>query len=652
VRRQRRSLRGGALARAALACLAAGALAAALAPAGVAAQERPGTVIREPSYGEALFHFFQDDSFGALTSLMVSQHFGRLALHADEAEMLRGGLLLSYGLHREAGDVFAALVGRPVAPSVRDRAWFHLARMRHQRGLHGEALDALARVGDALPADLAEERALLRAQLMLARGDAAAAAQGLAELPPATAAGRYVRFNLGVAWVRAGEPAKGHAVLEELGRASAPRDEDWALRDRANLALGFAALADQQPEAARAALERVRLVGPSANKALLGFGWAAAALKQPKQALVPWLELAARPADDEAVLEARLAVPYAYAEAGAAAQALKGYQDALAAFAHEDRRLDETIAAVRRGALVDALLERHRDENAGRLGALQRLPGIAHAGQLGELLATHEFQESFNHLRDLRFLAGHLQAWTERLGTYADMLALRRQAYAERLPKVLEAARPVSVASVQQRRDALAATLHQAEVDGDGRAFADARQVALAERVARVRAAPAAPAAAPDDDRRPELDGARWRARLAAGALTWELARDLPARRWEASRSIAQIDRLLDQARAHERALQQAQRDEPARFEAFERRLAALDARLRSATPQVQRLAAEQQAALQELAVARLQQQKARLVQYAAQARFAVAQLVDRAQAERVAGAGPATQEVTDARAR
>ena len=39
----------------------------------------------------------------AITGLMVSQHFDRVAPHADEAEVLRGGMLLSYGMHQEAG---------------------------------------------------------------------------------------------------------------------------------------------------------------------------------------------------------------------------------------------------------------------------------------------------------------------------------------------------------------------------------------------------------------------------------------------------------------------------------------------------------------------------------------------------------------------
>ncbi len=53
-------------------------------------------------------------------------------------------------------------------------------------------------------------------------------------------------------------------------------------------------------------------------------------------------------------------------------------------------------------------------------------------------MATHEFQEAFKNYRDLLFLARNLQQWQESLGVLRDMLANRRQAFAERLPQVRE----------------------------------------------------------------------------------------------------------------------------------------------------------------------------------------------------------------------
>jgi tetratricopeptide (TPR) repeat protein len=111
------------------------------------------------------------------------------------------------------------------------------------------------------------------------------------------------------------------------------------------VALGLASLQADKPEAAGPFLERVRLNGPQSNKALLGFGWAYASVKNHKQALVPWTELADRDASDSAVLEASIALPYAYGQLGAFGQALDRYNAAIDLFERENKGLDESIGA-------------------------------------------------------------------------------------------------------------------------------------------------------------------------------------------------------------------------------------------------------------------------------------------------------------------
>ena len=256
-----------------------------------------------PHYGDTLFHFFQDKYFSAVTGLMVSQHFVRLNPHDDDGEILRGGLLLSYGMHREAGQIFAQLIERGAPPSVSDRAWYYLAKIRWQRGLNAESEEAIARIGGKLAAPLEEDRGLLHANLLMARGEFKGAAEVLrgmtADAKNPSQASFYARHNLGVALVKAGDPA-GAALLDEVGRMPSATEEQRSLRDRANVAIGFAALQAGRTDDARLALQRVRLQSLHANKALLGFGWAAAQAKKPDQALVPWTELAGRSVSDAA----------------------------------------------------------------------------------------------------------------------------------------------------------------------------------------------------------------------------------------------------------------------------------------------------------------------------------------------------------------
>jgi DNA repair ATPase RecN len=131
----------------------------------------------------------------------------------------------------------------------------------------------------------------------------------------------------------------------------------------------------------------------------------------------------------------------------------------------------------------------------------------------------------------------------------------------------------------------------------------------------------------------PEAAEALERARMAEGAMTWRLAHDYPARVWEARKALKAADAAMAEARQRDAALAQAQREEPARLKQFGERIVELEQRIKRLIPQVAALVIEQRGQVQEIAVAELMRQKARLAGYDTQARFAVAQMVDRAKA-------------------
>ncbi len=586
------------------------------------------TGVQSPHYGDSLFYFFQGRYFTSVTRLMVSQQLGRMAPHDDEAEILRGGLFLSYGLHREAGEIFATLIQKGAPQPVRDRAWFYLAKIRYQRGLYVEAQDALGRIEKPLPGALEEDRALLQANVLMARGNYADASRVLDTLAKGPNPSSYARYNLGVALIKSGDAARGITQLDTIGKMPATSEEYRSLRDKANVALGFASLQEGRGEQARLYLERVRLAGMYSNNALLGFGWASAAQGQMKSALVPWSELAGRSPNDGAVLEAKLAVPYALADLGANAQALELYQDAIGAFDQEGRNLDTSIVAIRSGQLLEGLIASNPGEEMGWFWNIAELPevqGLPLGAHLAHLMATHPFQEAFKNYRDLLHLSRNLQQWQESLGVLRDMLANRRQGYAERLPQVRDREQALNLAGFEQQAAALQAELERVERDVDVAAFATPRERELQVRLDRVHEVLER---AGND---PELAPAKERYRRVAGAMLWQQSDQFAARLWNAKKGMQELQLNLAQAQRLDAALAAAQRDEPARLDAFAGRIDALAARVDAMVPRVAALTQEQQVAVQELAVAELSRQKERLAEYGTQARFAVAQIVDRA---------------------
>jgi hypothetical protein len=401
---------------------------------GIALVDLAPIVIKDPYYGEALFYFYQGRFFTAVTNLMASQQLGRVSHQKDDAEILRIGLLLSYGARKEAGDIFGQLGERGASPAMHDRAGLYLAKILYQRGQLAQCEEAIDRITHWLPRELEEERAVLKANLLMGRQDYAGAANELEYVRNKTDSALYARFNLGVALIKSGHEARGVELLDEIGKTPAAIEEYRALRDKANLALGFAALQANDPQRARGYLERVRLNGMFANTALLEFGWADAVLKKPKAALVPWTELSGRKPIDTAVLEAKLAVPWALTELGADAQALDRYKDALATFEQENRDIDEAIAAIRSGKLLSGLLERNPGEEMGWFWNIAEIPDMPYRARLAQVLAQHQFQEALKDYHDLKFLAGNLNSWQERLDALKATPESRQRAPSARLP--------------------------------------------------------------------------------------------------------------------------------------------------------------------------------------------------------------------------
>jgi len=101
-----------------------------VAPAAYAATaENEPIVVKDPQYGEVLFYFYQEDYFPAIVRLLAAQSQQQFVNHAEEAELLLGGLYLSYGHHLEAAAIFEKMLAGNVSTEIRNRTWFFLAKI-------------------------------------------------------------------------------------------------------------------------------------------------------------------------------------------------------------------------------------------------------------------------------------------------------------------------------------------------------------------------------------------------------------------------------------------------------------------------------------------------------------------------------------------
>ncbi len=272
------------------------------------------------------------------------------------------------------------------------------SRQREGRDVHGRLLLALARNAEAISE--------------FAAGSQSDEAWAYVERArPSVIASAYRRFNLAVAMLRNGDEAQGLSWLDLIGRSKLNDPDMVALRDRANVQLGWHFLEARRGRSALGVLGRVPIEGPYSDRALLGMGWAllappergparpalddrpddnvrVAALPAPlkasllrlgvlepelngapaalrfeadhspsridealRAAISIWQPLAARDPGTGSVIEARLAIAYAYDQLDKPNAAQAAYQDVVDALSREEEALAAHRAEISAGAL-------------------------------------------------------------------------------------------------------------------------------------------------------------------------------------------------------------------------------------------------------------------------------------------------------------
>jgi tetratricopeptide (TPR) repeat protein len=588
-------------------------------------EKLPETRIRDLHYGDVLFYFFQDDDFEAITRLTAYQHWNYIPHHEAEGQLLLGGLYLSLGMHNEAGERFQTLLTDDVPTGVRNKAWFYLAQIWYARGYLDKSADALRKINGKMSPELEAQREHLFANVLMHQGHFDEAIRLLATARGNSIWTAYARFNLGVALVRKDRLSDADPFLTGVGTMSVVTPEMIALKDRANLALGFAYLQKKNPQKARIALERVRLNGPYSNKALLAIGWADAQLGDYKAALVPWTELRNRNLLDAAVQESYLAVPYAYGQLSANAQSADFYEKAVEQFSAEDTHLDDAIGRIQDGKMLTDALSSDKDGHYGWFWQLKDVPEAPESRYLYTLLAGHDFQEGLKNYRDLTFMGKTLDRWGDNMEAFGDMIDTRERAYAERTPKVDALLASGAVDKLQQRRTDLETRVNTIEKDGDVAALGSDEE---REQWARIQRMEAALVGAPDTPENAEL---RERLKLVKGVLYFRLNDSFKARMWQQHRSIKDLDLALHEAQSRWIRVDRARKSVPNNNGEFAARVASLKARIEALQVRLADVQKKQTGYLAQLAIHELDEQKTRLAAYQVQARFALASMYDRA---------------------
>ncbi|MGB5298888.1 MAG: tetratricopeptide repeat protein [Thiogranum sp.] len=574
-------------------------------------------------YGEVLFHFYQEDYFTAISHLMVARQQNLLQHHRDESELLLGGLQLSYGMPDQAERRFDRLLDRNTDADLRNRIWYYLTKISYQRGHYRRALGKLQKIEKPDDKSIGIELAVLNANLHMALGENGEAAEVLENTSAPDGWEEYLRINRGIALLRAGELEEGRKTLDKLGKVDADNEELRALRDRANLGLGYELLRASDAEQAREYLNRVRLQGPFIQAALLGAGWADAERGDYEQALTPWLALLELASYEAPVQEAHLAVPYAFAQLGDSKRAIYFYERAIGYFDEEQQQLDAAIQGTRSGELLSLLSQTDTGISGGWMHDTPTLEGVPSGRYLVDILSSHSFQEPLKDYRDLGYLQQLLNEWLENIDLYYDMVDARRLAYQQRAPLIRERLERQEAKALYQRwQDYQSLTLAQ-HGSGDPIDLATGKEKQQWRTLRKVQATLAS--LAPEPRHTNMLAKARW----LQGILYWQIQADYKTRLWDVEKQLQALEAPVTEAASKHQQVSDALENVQVGFDGYDKRIAAMRKRILALLPDIQTSRDNASDQLQRLALKELETRKQRLASYRIQARYALARSYD-----------------------
>ncbi|WP_455207172.1 tetratricopeptide repeat protein [Kaarinaea lacus] len=583
-------------------------------------------VVRDLDYGVALYNFYLENYLDAATVLMAAKELGHLPNQAEDANILLGGIYLQYGLHQDAENLFSNLIDEKAPPELRDQIWYSIGKLRYQKGLRDDAIRAFEQIRGALDKSLYNESQLLLANMLMQKKEYEQASAILAKLPGGSVDAKFAEYNLGIALFRGGREIEGAEYLAEVGRMNTSDPELLALKDKANLALGYALLGQEETNKARAFFQKVRLRGPFSNKALLGFGWSHAMKKDYETALSSWLELRSRKKTDSAVYESMLAVGYALEQLKAYPQAMQSYLEAIQLFKDEVARLDVAIQEVQTGKLMNFLVSQALGDERGQLSEEGLLRDVPEFRFITGIVSSHRFNEAIKTLRDLRLMRTNLEYWNTALPAYEDMLVLRRQAYEERLPQLMPEQGIYKIAAFKDERNLYDEEYKRIVQKRDLNAVATEKELKLLERLDKIKTRLRDVGRQMDAT---EYGNLEYKYNLYRGLLEWDISTTFNERIWKLKKGLRQLDSEIRKTEEQQKTISTAKTRAPRGFEGYNRQISAMNKKIKELQSQIDDVYGQQQQEVQEIIVDQLAWLRDRLAEYLDQAQFSLARLQD-----------------------
>lgn len=614
------------------------------APMTLAVEKAPAVI--EPAYGETLYAFYQKQYFDAISRLLVARERGELKRQATEGELLAGSLYVQYGMPTAAQDIFTTLLPGTDRSAQAQKIWLALAELNYRRDRFAEALAlienyfprATGKPGSAAEVVVPEAAVLLAVKSLMRMGRYQEALAWLGPKVSDLPEGRYLKFNIAVAFVAGGDEEAGAGILGELLAAPAGDEEMRALRDRVALALAATRLRQERAADALAAVAQAQLDGPYSNEALLIYGISALRAGNPSSAIRALLPLSQRSGHEQAVQEGVIALAQAYEAANDNKRAHAAYRAGLQTLDGELKYLQQQERSINEGNWFVAL-----ENRASAIALRDDRSGLDDTDVLGmpvhyRMFAGNRFVLAFAQYVEVSRLARLALDWQGRIPVM-DYLVQNRMERHQRLAAEASALlADTRIAPYAERQQDLSVRIGAGIAAGDASILATEQQKQL---LAMTDLVDQKMQAWPDRD----WSAKKQQLALLRGVLAWDLARAEPEQAWALRRAVRDNGRLVEETGVLRERVAQAMSRPLVNVGSWRQQLSGEARQLKDLADRSLGLRNALRAQLEADALETIRSRREHIVQLAADGWFGMAQLEHgawRAQRDGRRAAGPA----------
>ncbi len=368
---------------------------------------------KELEYGLVLFEYFQKHYFYGLVEHAYARAKKNEIALSDDGELLKGGLMLSYGMADAAKQVFEELLQTNAPDMVRNRAWYFLARFYYNKSDLSNASRALAHITGTIPQDLIFDYHYLQTLVASRTSVAIESEAGFDKATMASPQYPYLLFNLAIAQLKKGQLVTAVENLERVKSYEGLKEEYLVLSDRAKLGLSQIAMQKGRFDQAWRYLTQIRTTGLYSNRALLNYAWAAIKLKRFPDATAALKLLNQRSIASPEVQEAKVLLAHLYEQEGSPRKALKANLLSIKDFNQGIAMVDEARRIIDKQDVPEEFITNMEAimDDADWHSATPSVDYKNLTPFLIDLMAGHPFNETLKELADLYALKENLTYW-------------------------------------------------------------------------------------------------------------------------------------------------------------------------------------------------------------------------------------------------